>query len=42
MPEISNEFDYMNEEYQADIEDVAESDQTKHRKLSLLTIVTAT
>lgn len=42
MAEISDEFDHMNEEYEADIEDVAESDQTRLRKLALLTIVTAT
>ena len=42
MPEISDEFDHMNEEYEADIEDVAESNQTRLRKLALLTIVTAT
>ena len=42
MSEIPDDFDYMNEDYQADIEDVAESDQERLRKLALLTIVTAT
>ena len=42
MPEVSDDFDYMNEEYEADFEDTAESDQTRFRKLALLTIVTAT